>query len=127
METSIFLAKVIGITGSISTLLIIIHYKFHLEMEKNASKDLSIIYPSGFVFLMLGTLLIVSHSIWTMDWRIIITLLGWSMLLKGIMRILIPDKVRSIIHKKKDKKKFILAEITVFIICLYLTFKGFYT
>jgi len=35
METSIFLAKVIGLFGAISTLAIIFRYKTHLEMEGN--------------------------------------------------------------------------------------------
>lgn len=125
METSLFLAKVIGLTGVISTLAIIIRYKLHLEIEESASKDLSAIYSSGFIFLLLGILLTVSHSILTLDWRLIITILSWAMLLKGILRILVPEMVRKLIRGKKNNKNFILAEVIILLICLYLTYKGF--
>ena len=65
METSIFLAKVIGLFGAISTLAIIFRYKTHLEMEGNVAKSPSMIHLSGFLFLMLGILLTVSHQVGT--------------------------------------------------------------
>ena len=125
METSIFLAKVIGLFGAISTMAIIICYKSHIAMEENASKNPTTIYLSGFLFLMLGVLLIVSHQIWTCDWRVIITILGWLVLAKGIMRILFTDKVKNLINKKKNDKRFLLAEIVSFLISTYLIYQGF--
>ena len=125
METSIFLAKVIGLFGAISTLAIIFRYKIHLEMEGNAAKSPSMIHLSGFLFLMLGILLTVSHQVWTMDWRVVVTILGWLILVKGVMRILFPDTVKNIIEKKKSDKRFLLAEVVTFIISIYLIYQGF--
>ena len=125
METSIFLAKVIGLFGAISTLAIIFCYKIHLEMEGNAAKSPSMIYLSGYLFLILGILITVSHQVWTPDWRIIITILGWLILLKGVMRILFPDTIKNLIEKKKSDKRFLLAEIVTFIISIYLIYQGF--
>jgi len=125
METSIFMAKVIGLFGAISTLAIIIRYKFHLAMEENAAKNPTTIYLSGFVFLMLGILVTVSHQVWTWDWRVVITILGWLILLKGVMRTLFPDTVKKVIEKKKDDKRFLLAEVVTFFISIYLIYRGF--
>lgn len=125
METSIFLAKVIGLFGAISTLAIIIRYKLHIAMEENAAKYPTTIHLSGFLFLMLGILLTVSHQVWTWDWRVVITILGWLILVKGIMRIVFPDTVKKLIEKKKNDKRFLLAEIVTFIISVYLLYQGF--
>lgn len=125
METSIFLAKTIGLFGAISTLAIIINYKFHLAMEKNAAKNLTIIYLSGFLFLMLGILITVSHQVWTWNWRVIITILGWIILVKGIGRILFPKTVKKLIEKRKNNKLFLLSEIIAFLISIYLLYQGF--
>jgi len=125
METSIFLAKVIGLFGAISTLAIMLRYKKHLEMEEHAAKSPTTIYLSGFFFLMLGILLTVSHQVWTMDWRVVITILGWLILVKGIVRILIPNFVRNLLKKKKSDNRFFLAEVIVFIISIYLIYQGF--
>lgn len=125
METSIFLAKVIGLFGAISTLAIISRYKIHLVMEENAAKSPSMIYLSGFLLLMFGILITVSHQVWTLDWRVVITVLGWLILANGVMRIFFPDTVKNLVEKKKSDRRFLLAEIVTFFISVYLLYQGF--
>ena len=127
METSIFLAKVTGLFGAISTLAIIIRYKLHFAMEENAAKNPATIHLSGYLFLMLGILLTVSHQVWTRDWRVVITIIGWLILLKGLMRILFPGTIKKLTEKKiKNEKRFLLTEVVTFLISLYLIYQGFF-
>ena len=125
METSIFLARVIGLVSVISVTAVMIRYKESVVLEEEAMKSPLHIYLSGFVFLILGALLVVSHSVWVFDWRIVITVLGWLVLLKGMGRIFFPDAVKRMVEKKKENRKFILGEIAVFLIGLYLLYYGF--
>ena len=125
METSIFLAKVIGLISVISTTVVIIRYKESHVFEEEAVKSSSFMYISGFIILVLGVLIVVSHPVWVLDWRIIITIFGWLVLLKDIGRIFFPDAVKRIVEKKKENRKFILGEIAVFLIGLYLLYYGF--
>ena len=67
METSIFLAKVIGLVSVISTIAVLVRYKEHLAFEEETVKNPVLVYLGGFVFLVLGVLLVVSHSVWTLD------------------------------------------------------------
>ncbi len=126
MENSIFLAKVIGLLGAISTLIIIIRYKKYLEMEEYAAKNPVIIYLSGFFILIIGILLVISHQVWTWGWQVVITIIGWLVLIKGVIRILFPETVIRLIEKKKNNRKFLLAEVIVFIVSLYLIYQGFF-
>jgi hypothetical protein len=125
MENSIFLAKVIGLFGAISTLTIILRYKRHIVMEQNAAKNPLVIYLSGFLFLMLGSILTVSHPVWTRDWRVVVTILSWLILVKGAIRILYPNTVKKLIEKKISDRRYILAEVVAFFISLYLIYRGF--
>ncbi|HZV69360.1 MAG TPA: hypothetical protein VFG10_07450 [Saprospiraceae bacterium] len=125
METSIYLAQVMGLFGAIATFTIILRYKFYVAMEANVAENLTTIYMSGFLFLLLGILIVVSHQVWAFDWRLIITILGWVILAKGLMRILFPETTKSMLLKKQTEKKFIFGEIAVFLLSLYLIFKGF--
>ena len=126
METSIFLARVIGLIGIISTLAIIFNYKKSLAFDAESIKNPLLSYLSGFLFLILGVLLVVSHSVWVFDWRLIITLLGWIILLKGVGRIFFPLAVRRLIEKKKNNRIFFLGEIVVLLLSLYLLYRGFF-
>ena len=125
METSIFLAKVIGLISVISATAVMVRYKESLVFDEEAVKSPLLTFVSGFVFLILGVLIVVSHSVWTLDWRIIITVLGWLVFLKGIGRIFFPNAVKRMIEKKKDNRKFILAEVAVLLAGLYLLYYGF--
>lgn len=126
METSIFLAKVIGLSGAISTLAIIIRYKAFMEMEDQASKNPVILYLSGFTFIILGSLLVSSHQVWIRDWRVVITVIGWLLLIKGVLRIFFPELVIKLLAKKKNNHHFMIVEIFVLLVSLYLVYQGYF-
>lgn len=125
METPLFLAKVIGLVSVISTAAILIRYKESLALEDDAAKSPVLIYLSGFAFLVLGTLLVVGHSVWTFDWRLVITIMGWLVLLKGAGRMFFPGAVGRLIEKKRDDRRFLLGEVVVLLVGLYLLYYGF--
>ncbi len=125
METSIFLAKVIGIVAVISTTAIITNYKKNMALEKEAVSHAGLAAITGYAILILGALLVVSHSVWTADWRIVITIISYLTLLKGVGRIFFPEAVKNMIERKQTNTKFIFGEIAVFLIGLYLLYYGF--
>jgi len=91
MEITIFLARFWGslfmILGglSVGTKLLgrIIGY----------TDDKTITISTGYITFLLGLATVVSHNIWTTDWRVAITILGWITLFKGIEKIGFPDRV----------------------------------
>ncbi|MGB4847319.1 MAG: hypothetical protein WBP41_05335 [Saprospiraceae bacterium] len=127
METSLYLAKIMGLFGALTTFTIILRYKLYLSMEDIVSKNTATMYLSGFMFLLLGILVVVSHSVWTLDWRLTITIIGWLLMAKGLMRILIPDFITAMLIKKQTEKRFIVGEITLFVISIFLIYQGFIT
>ena len=126
METSLFLAKVVGLSLAISTLAIIVRHKMFKEVIEQASKSFLTICLSGFTFIILGALLISSHNIWTLDWRVIITVIGWALLLKGSLRIFFPELVLNLLAQKKNTSLFMFAELLVFLASLYLLYQGYF-
>lgn len=127
MDTSIFLAQVLGLFGALSTCAIIVRYDTYLKMEEQAAQNPAITYLSGFFILLVGILVTVSHQVWTPDWRVIITIIGWLILIKGLLRLLFLDKVEKLIEKKQTDPRFLLSEIVTFLISLYLMYQGFIT
>lgn len=125
MEASIFLARVIGLVGVISAAAVLARYKDSLDFEEKLARNPVHIYVSGFFILILGVLVVVSHPVWTADWRVVITILGWLVLLKGLMRIFFPETVRRLIQKKQSNRWFILGELTMLLVGFYLLYYGF--
>ena len=125
METSIFLARVIGLFLAISTLSMLINYKKSIALEQEAIKNPALAYFSGFTILAIGILLIVSHSVFEYNFKFVITVLGWIFFFKGLIRIFFPDAVGYMLEKKRNNRWFIVAEVVVFLAGIYLMYYGF--
>ena len=48
---------------------------------------------TGYVTLFLGLATVILHQEWVLGWPVIITVLGWSTLIKGIMKTGFPESV----------------------------------
>ncbi|MDO8466663.1 MAG: hypothetical protein Q7S83_00815 [bacterium] len=125
MEHSIYLAKVIGLVSVIASLAILARYKRNIELEIEVTKIPGLTFLAGFGILVLGALMVVSHNIWVADWRVVITILSWSVLLKGTGRIFVPEAVKYMIEKKRTVRWFILGEIVLLLVGLFLMYQGF--
>jgi hypothetical protein len=94
MELSILVARILALTY-ISTGIAVLSGKidFHKMME-DFEKSAGLTYVSGFFTLVVGMILVTYHNIWPRDWRIIVTIVGWLTLFKGIRFIAFPQSVK---------------------------------
>jgi hypothetical protein len=99
MEISIFLARFLGGFYVIFGLLFIITRQLGKTIEMTENK--SFVISTGYISLLLGLATVILHNVWIWDWRIAITILGWSTLIKGILKIGFPE----FIHKQAQHFK----------------------
>ena len=96
MELSIFLGKVVAWYLVIAGLAILINKNFITEYTKGLTKNAALLYFGGIVSLIVGLLVVLSHNVWASDWRVVVTILGWLALLKGILLLLSPSTMMKI-------------------------------
>jgi len=99
MDISIFLARFLGSFFFIFGLLFIITRQLGKTIEMTENK--AFVISTGYISLLLGLATVVLHNIWAADWRVVITVLGWSTLIKGILKIGFPE----FIHKQAQHFK----------------------
>ncbi len=126
MEISLFLARVIGITMAILYAGAIINFKRLQTSLRQIEEQPVILFISGFMALVLGVLILQVHNFWVWDWTIIITLIGWLMVIIGSIRILIPNVAiamgRSLLERNPN-----IAYAVTFMFCaigVFLTIMG---
>ena len=124
MEHSIFLAKVMGLYLLIVPAAALLKRKQFAELAKEFVTSLAVVFLSGLVSLVLGLLIVVSHNVWTADWRAIITTIGWLALVKGVVRILFPEKLATFVIDPSSTR-WTLALIVLLGLGIYLTYIGF--
>jgi hypothetical protein len=50
-----------------------------------------VIYLNGSLLFVAGVAMLRNHNHWTMDWRLIVTILGWFALFFGLFRMFFPE------------------------------------
>ncbi len=125
METTLFLAKIMGVCFTAMGLAILLNLKYYMKAFDAFFKNTALIYLAGFFTLVIGILLVLVHNSWVEDWTVVITVLAWLTLVKGLFLMLFPE------WTAKTKKTFLtkgymtFAGIFAFLLGLCLLFKGF--
>ena len=124
MEHSIFLAKVIGLYLLIVPAAVLFRRKQFAKIANELVANLSIVFLSGLIALVVGLLIVVSHNVWTSDWRGVITAIGWLSIAKGAIRIFFPEKLATFAIDPSSPK-WMIASIVLLGLGIVLTNIGF--
>lgn len=68
--------------------------------------DKKFVISTGYITLLMGLVTVILHNVWVFDWRVVIAILGWSTLIKGIMKIGFPEVIHQQAQRFKTKQMF---------------------
>jgi uncharacterized membrane protein HdeD (DUF308 family) len=122
---SIFLAKIIGLYMLIVGILCIVRKQQIMTMGKELFASRITLAVSAEISLIFGIIIAVDHSIWELSWRGLITLIGYLLILKGIIRFAYPEFAKKFASKIWNKGYWVCCLITL-IVGIYLTYCGFH-
>jgi len=88
---SVFLAFVFGSYLGIIGLFCVARQTLLKQINKEFVDSPALLFLAGLMALFVGLPMVFSHTIWTLDYRAILTLIGYIALLKGLMIIFFPD------------------------------------
>jgi hypothetical protein len=91
MDSSLFLAKFWG-WYLIIFFLILSFNPNRIKQIFNDLKDEKFLIIGSFIAIIVGLLNILFHNIWEPNWKLIITLIGWIALLKGLFLFIFPQR-----------------------------------
>ena len=96
MQTSLYLAKLIGPTLIVIGIGMLINRDGYRAMAREFLGSRALIYLAGLLAFIPGLAMVLAHNVWVADWRIVITILGWLAAIGGAFRILFPQEVTRI-------------------------------
>lgn len=82
MNAAVFLAQFWGVSIFILGVLFLIRRDTVTGYMKSIVNEPGVILISGYASLSLGIASILVHNVWSLDWRGIVTLIGWIALVK---------------------------------------------
>jgi hypothetical protein len=127
MQTSRFLARLIGpllITIGVGFL---INGDIYMTMAGQFLQSFALIYVSGLLALVGGLAIVNTHNVWIGDWRIVITILGWAAVVGGVLRIVFPQWVEQIGTTMLSNRGAVTgAWIVLLLLGIWLSYAGYF-
>ena len=127
MYTSLFLAKLIGpIFVIVGTGLLLNGDRYRAVVDEVMSSH-TLLYIFGAIALTGGLAIVLTHNIWVWDWPVIITIVGWLMIVRGSFRIVFPQQVEDLARKMVAgwPEVLLISGVLVITIGAFLCWKGF--
>jgi hypothetical protein len=128
MDTSVYLAKLIGPWLVVVGVGVLLNANAYREMVVRLLHDPALMFISGAAALLIGLAIVLSHHVWVADWRVVITLIGWFSIVKGVMRLMFPG-VGAAVAQRYAGSKFpvVLSGVIVIGIGGMLSYFGYFS
>ncbi len=123
MNISNYLSQLWGIIIAVVSLILLIKPKL-LERLFAGAKNKRTMFLWGIITLAVGVVMVLVHNIWVLDWRVVITILGWLTLIKGLDLLLLPKRMRKR-WSKMENWQWKVIFMFLFLGGLVLTYWGF--
>jgi hypothetical protein len=105
MQTSIFLARLIGPVMTLVGISLLMNETAFRKMAMEFLRSPALIFFSGMILMPAGLAVVLSHNVWVLNWPVIIALLGWIAVISGALRVFAPDRALKIGKKAIASKE----------------------
>jgi hypothetical protein len=105
VQTSIFLARLIGPVMTLVGISLLMNETAFRKMAMEFLRSPALIFFSGMILMPTGLAVVLSHNVWVLNWPVIITLLGWIAVISGALRVFAPDRALKIGKKAIASKE----------------------
>ena len=100
MQTSIFLARLLGPLLLLPGVGLFVNQRAFRTMATEVIGSVTLVYLLGMIDFAAGLAIVLVHNVWVADWRVLITLIGWLLLIRGLIRILLTEQAMSYAKNK---------------------------
>lgn len=124
MALSNYLAQLFGILFVVVPLAFLLNGKnLKWLFSKIANEENLLCW--GFAGFSAGLAIVLGHNVWVKDWPVVITILGWIALLKGLALMFTPDSIKKCCKKLENSPLLPFGLVVVIFAGLVIAYLGF--
>ena len=116
MQTSVFLARLIGPVMLIVGLAVFANQRAFRDMAEKFLASPALLFLSGLLIMPMGLAIVLTHNVWTADWRVLITLFGWLNAIGGAVRLVAPATVMRTGHAMLRRPYFVTVAAAIWVV-----------
>lgn len=109
MEISILLGKIASIYLIVVGISLLVRQKSWMAVIKDFRTKPGTLMFVAFLELVLGLIIVITHNVWVTDWAVVVTIIGWLMVIEGIVYMVVPHSVTSRMIKYFNKPTWYVA------------------
>ena len=126
MTNSKAIAGLMGPTLIAMAAALIINLNSISALVEPVARDPALILLSGVLSFVAGLAIVRIHNHWAGDWAVLVTILGWLLLVGGLVRILFPIWLAGMAANLAQNTGFIAGEAVVsLVIGAFLSYKAY--
>ena len=96
MNLSHFVAQVVAIIYLSIGIGMLFNMDYYKKMFTKMYDEMTAMYVGGFSAIVAGFALVTYHNIWAKNWTVLVTIIGWLALIKGISLIAFPRQFQKL-------------------------------
>jgi hypothetical protein len=123
ISTSVFLAKLIGPVALVIGLALAFNGAVYRAMAQQFLDSHALVFLAGLITLVAGLATVLVHNVWTPDWRVVVTILGWLWIVGGTVRMVAPQYAaawgRTLLAKPMTMKVGVAVDLALGVLLTY--------
>lgn len=119
-----FLAEVLGIIFLIIPFSLFINSR-QIKHIFSAMEQEYTVYIHGLVLLTLGVFIVLLHNVWMRNWVVLVTIVGWLFILKGLFLLFFTKDAVDLAKKMREAKTIPYVLLMLLFLGLVLLYFGF--
>ncbi len=123
----IFLAKLIGPILVVIGVGVLLNRAGYQAVAEEVVKSRVQLWLSGVLALTAGLAIVLAHNEWDLSWQIVITIIGWLAILRGLLRLLFPQQIGDFLTRALARSPHVMTGVGVvaLVVGAFLAWKGF--
>lgn len=127
METTLLISKIIGLVYLSFGIGLIFNKKYYLETFTKLMSSSSYLILAGFLAITFGLLILEFHNIWDNSLAIVISVIGYVALIKGILILAFPRSFSFFKVMFETEKMYVILGPLVLLFGILFSYLGFFT
>jgi len=126
-EPTVFLSRLIGLVALIIAVPMIIDKQSMLAAFGAVVEDRGLILVLGMASVVAGAAIVLLHNVWRKGfWPLVVTLIGWILLLRGVLLLFLPaDVISGLINTLHVNDYYYAYAAIPLLVGAYLCLRGF--
>jgi hypothetical protein len=121
MDT-IIIAQILGIFFVVTGLAMLANSKGVGHAIEASAQDRGTLFVWGILALLIGAIVVVLNNMWTSGLPLLVTILGWLAIVKGVFILILPNAAASLYRKFNKSGILVFCGLVVFVLGLILLY-----